>query len=60
MKLVKLTVECIGCKKRREIDYEESHRLSMQGDVPMCPDCGMPAIAILAEARKSAGATRKR
>jgi NAD-dependent SIR2 family protein deacetylase len=53
MQSVKITVECIGCKKRRDIDYAESQRLSLQGDVPLCEDCGMPAIAIVANILKS-------
>ena len=41
---VKITVECIGCKKQKVIDYAESQRLSLQGDVPLCDECGMPEI----------------
>jgi NAD-dependent SIR2 family protein deacetylase len=54
---VAIEVECIGCKKRWDIDYVESQRLSLQGEVPMCSDCGSPAVCTYA---RSAGATRKR
>lgn len=46
MKQVTITVECIGCKARKEIDYAESQRLSLQGDVPLCDKCGMPAVFV--------------
>lgn len=50
MTTVKITVECISCKSRRDIDYAESQRLSLQGDVPLCEKCGMPAICVSAKA----------
>ena len=38
---VYVVVECISCKKRRNVGPGEIP----SGDVPMCDDCSMPMVA---------------
>lgn len=46
---VKVKVQCIGCKKTRDILAGEIK----SGDQPMC-DCGMPMVAVKASMHKKA------
>lgn len=49
--MIKITAQCVGCKRRKDIDEAESKRLSETHSVPMCEDCGMPMVAVRSQGK---------
>lgn len=43
-----VTVECVSCKAKRLLDFEEVRALE---DLPSCDKCGMPMVAVEATVR---------
>jgi hypothetical protein len=47
---VKVTVRCVSCQGTREVGPGEVPA----GDIPMCPTCFMPMVAVSAQATTGA------
>jgi len=43
-----ITVECVSCKAKRLLTFDEAKALE---DLPMCEKCGMPMVAVEASVR---------
>lgn len=52
---MKIKVRCVGCGATRNVDDEESAKLTKDKDVPMCKACYMPMVAVSAK-----GSVRRR
>lgn len=43
-----IVVQCIGCKRKQHLTFEEAGRLS---DIPFCEFCLLPMVAIEASVK---------
>ncbi len=50
-----IIAHCLSCNSRRDIDEDESKRLTESLSIPLCDQCGKPTFAVRARWVKQGG-----